>query len=99
MSLFSKGSKGHEQKELERRIKELDRFCGSLSEYDFFKKQEHAIMDAGRPRKEVYVDHASEIELLRHLINEGCVGFVRYVPPEKTAYMGIGGYGIPVRKK
>ena len=98
MSLFTRRSKSPEQKELERRIGELDRFIGSLSEYNIFKDQEHAIMDTGRARKFVNVDHDPNIDLLKQLLDGGCVGFVRYVPRQPTYAAINGGYGIPVRK-
>lgn len=92
---------------LENRIKELKLFPGSLSEYDSKTGEEHIIMDTGRREQFVQVVGKShpnlpnlEYSLLSRLLDEGCVGIIRYVPFQRTADLhAVGGYGIPVKRK
>lgn len=90
------------EKELERRLDELDRFTGSLEEYNALKGSEHVIMDTKIAQKYVYIDAEKRrnISLLQQLLNKGCTGFIRYMSLSNNAYGGIfGGHGIPVKKK
>jgi hypothetical protein len=88
-----------ERRMLEEKIDSLDRFTGSLTEYNILKGCEHVPMDTGRPKKYVSVDYERETELIRLLMDNGCTGFIRYVPKEPIYLATIGGFGIPVRKK
>jgi len=97
-----------EQSELEAQIQSLNRYPGSLSEYNSLMDAEHEIMDTGRGNKFVFVDNQNqsnvneqrETLLLKRLIGEGCTGLIWYVPVAYTAYQCNNfGYGVPVRKK
>ena len=85
------------QKELELKIKNLDRFPGSLVEYNDFKGQKYAIMDTGRPAKFV-LDDCMDFEVLSKLVEQGCEALIRY-DPHGVLYngMGIRQYGVPVK--
>ncbi len=95
MGLF----KSEKQKKLEERIRFMDRYPGSLSEFDILKGFEHALMDTG-PHKYVYIDQSQNWEFLQHLVDNGCEGFIRYHPVERThGFFNNGGYGTPVKRK
>lgn len=79
--------------DLEEKILELDRFPGSLSEYNRFKGSEYEIMDTERPDKFVGLGD-SERSLLKRLVSEGCGALVRY-----NLHSVCGPYGMPVKKK
>ena len=96
---FKTAEEKERQKELERRIGELDRFTGSLSEYNALKNEDYMIMDTGRARKFVRIDIDSEDSLLQNLISQGCTGVIRYIPPFGTNLAPCGGYYLPVKKK
>lgn len=96
MGLFSKNP---ERKRLEERLDKSDRFCGSLAEYNSLKGQEHVIIDTGRPEKYVFIDQHREFDLLQSLFEQGCTGFIRYVPVWDEYAAMNGGYGTPVKRK
>jgi len=83
--------------ELKEKIALLDRFPGSLAEYNDFKGEEHEIIDTGRPQKYVTEDEMFMGEetfvFQRQLIDAGCVALVRY-----NLDWGPRS-GMPVRKK
>lgn len=90
--------KSKEEEKLEIKIEWLDKFPGSLDEYNSLKKEEHVFMDTGNPMKFVYLDFKQfdSRELLEYLISNGCTGFIRYMP--HSSY-GWGNCGIPVKRK
>lgn len=96
--------KEQEQGQLESRIEQMDKYPGSISDYNRFKDGNYVEMDTGRPLKIVQVettdvDNDPEYNLLTRLINDGCTGFIHYVPAQHTYGHTVGGYGVPVRKK
>lgn len=101
MGFFKSAEEKAREATLEKRIFGLDRFTGSLEEYNALKGQEYAIIDTGRPQKFVNIDNGTdEREYIELLMEQGCEGFVRYVPSEGSAYTGtLGGHGIPVKRK
>lgn len=96
---------------LEERAKQLDRYPGTLADYNTLKGAEHVLMDTGTPYKFVFVDSRWLVspscfpkypDLNRNLLDQGCVGVIHYVPQQQTQVgrtLSIGGYGIPVRRK
>jgi len=65
------------------KINKLDRFPGSLSEYNELKGRKHEVIDTGRSRKDVDItkvfEDVEETNLAKRLIDGGCTGFIRYV--------------------
>ena len=94
-----------ERLEIKKKIGELDRFPGPLSEYNELKDEKYTIMDTERREKYVYLDgwksqQMVEDATLKKLVQGGCVGVIHYVPLYPTTSNGgtNGGYGIPVKK-
>ncbi len=100
------------QNDLEDKVRSLDRFPGSLSEYITLKLEEGQLdssdvivpMSTGRPKKYV-VDpnrhNNSDKNLLLKLVKNGCIGLIRYQLLEKTSsgWSDTMAYGIPVKIK
>ena len=97
-----------EREKLEQILSNMDKFCGSLEEYNDLKGQEYIIIDTKKPEKYVYLvslDRKENRELIKKIINQGCEGFIRYAPPFEvdnghslfTQNNYGGGYGIPVK--
>lgn len=99
MGFFKTKEEKEREKELEKRIEELDRFPGSLEEYNSLKSEEYVIMDTGKVWKYMYLDNSRDTSLLHDLITLGCSGLIRYVPVFGTNMAPCGGYGIPVKRK
>lgn len=102
MGFFKTEEEKQRERELERRIEELDRFPGSLEEYNSLKGEDYMIMDTGRPKKFVRIDGVNykENPLLQEIISQGCIGFIRYIPVSGNGNGGLnGGHGIPVKRK
>jgi len=89
------------KKQLEDGINALDRFPGSLAEYNELKRHEYEIMDTGTQEKYMFIDQEIEWDLLKKLLDERCVGFIRYIPLSGSGVYSdnSGGYGIPVKRK
>lgn len=96
MGLFKTDEEKQRKKELERRIEELDRFTGSLEEYNSLKGEDYMIMDTGRPQKfvTIYIE-----DLFKQMVSQGCTALIRYVPLDRVYGGLVGGHGIPVKKK
>jgi len=101
MGLFKTAEEKQKEKALEERIEALDRFTGSLAEYNALKGKDYVIMVIARPKKFVYVDGKNrEYFTLQSLMSYGCTGFVRYFPLIGTSLSPPdGGFGIPVKRK
>jgi hypothetical protein len=73
---------------LNERIDRLDRFPGTLADYNIFKGKTYEILDSGSSNKEVFIDEPNshpwigrekeDTESLAKLLEQGCVGFVYY---------------------
>jgi hypothetical protein len=76
---------------LERKIANLDRFPGSLAEYNAFKGLEYEIMDTGMPEK--FVDERD----LRKIVIQGCEALIHYNLNRAVDYNRP--FGVPVKRK
>lgn len=88
--------------ELEQRISALDKYPGNLAEYNILKGVEHIPIDLNQPEKWVQVlgtDRNPDYNVFPLLFQEGCVGFIHYVPIQNTYMHSSGGYGVPVKRK
>lgn len=91
-----------EMKELDERLKGLDRFPGSLEDYCTLKGKRFEMIDTGRPTKFIldYAYHYEEVPIWKQLLEQGCVGLIWYNNPaihdqgDEDAR-----YGVPVRRK
>lgn len=101
------------QNDLEEKLRSLDRFPGSLSEYIALKREEGQLdlsdvivpMSTGRPKKYVFDPifrcKDSDKYFLLKLVKNGCVGLIRYQLLEDTrsGWSYTMAYGIPVKIK
>jgi len=87
-----------EIREMREKTAYIERFPGSLAEYNDFKREEHEIIDTERPEK--YIEEADMWDrgVAKTLIEKGCVALIRYNLNWGSGAGGAYG-GIPVRKK